>query len=73
MEFTGQILEIEGDQVRRQFAGGVFDDVAELGQLVGNGQFARIVERGQIDIDQTSRIAGPLVDDRTDMAWAYWM
>ena len=52
--------------MRRQIARRGFDHFAELGQLVGDGQFARIAEQRQVGLGQRRQIAGPLVDHRAD-------
>ena len=66
MEGGGQILQIEGDHVRRQIARRRFDDFRKFAQLCRQRQFIRAVEPRQVDPVERSFIAVPLHQYRAD-------
>ena len=57
MKFSGQILQVEGDQVRRQFPSCRFDDFRKLAQFCGKRLFMGRVKAREVGI---SKRASPL-------------
>jgi len=59
VKLGGQILEIESDQMWRQFAGGRLDDLGELADPRGQSQLVTAVEEGEVGGGKCLYIAAP--------------
>ena len=76
VEFCGEVLEVEGDRMRRQIRRRRHDDLREFGQLGGDRQFARVVEarKSAVPSSAASPPASVQAFSTEQMrAWAYWM
>ena len=68
VELTRQILEVEGNLVRRVVSRSVLDDFGESRQAGAQGQLALVVETAQIGIGQIGEDAVPLAQHRAQAA-----